>query len=149
VTNVLPVRQTSDPTLESVGGAAKIAPAGVMAAREAPIGQDLSSGVPPSRPQFCKTAVLIGISQTVCCGRGHIRLTAAAVPTHHKGMRFHASVPLLLDGKVVERDWVDSMIANLACARDRLEEYIGRGNAKYLLIGLLAVLLLMLVRRRR
>jgi hypothetical protein len=56
---------------------------------------------------------------------------------------------LLLDQKVIERDWVDSMIANFAVARDRLEEYIGSGNAKYLLIAILVVILILVARRRR
>jgi hypothetical protein len=56
---------------------------------------------------------------------------------------------LLLDQKVIERDWVDSMIANFATARDRLEEYIGSGNAKYLLIALVVVILILVARRRR
>ncbi len=32
---------------------------------------------------------------------------------------------------------------------DRAEWYVGQGNAKYILIGLLVILLLLLVRRRR
>ena len=71
------------------------------------------------------------------------------MPIHRLGVPFHASVLLLLEREVIERDWVDSMIAHFAAARDRLEKYIGPRNAKYLLIGLLVVLLLMLVRRRR
>ncbi len=76
-------------------------------------------------------------------------MTAAALTMHARGVWFSASVLLLLEDKVIERDWVDSMIANFGFALDRLEEYIGKGNARYLLLVILALILLILARRRR
>ena len=42
-----------------------------------------------------------------------------------------------------------SVAARISALVDGVEAYIGQGNVKYILIGLLVVLLLMLVRRRR
>jgi LPXTG-motif cell wall-anchored protein len=42
-----------------------------------------------------------------------------------------------------------SVAARISAVVDGVEAYIGQGNVKYILIGLLVVLLLMLVRRRR
>lgn len=56
---------------------------------------------------------------------------------------------LLLEQKVLERDWAAQMIANLYAAIDYIEEYIGPGNAKYLLLAMLLVIIVLLARRRR
>ncbi len=42
-----------------------------------------------------------------------------------------------------------SITAKISAVIDRVEWYVGQGNAKYILIGLLVILLLMLVRRGR
>jgi LPXTG-motif cell wall-anchored protein len=42
-----------------------------------------------------------------------------------------------------------SVAARISAVVDGVEAYVGQGNVKYILIGLLVVLLLMLVRRRR
>jgi LPXTG-motif cell wall-anchored protein len=42
-----------------------------------------------------------------------------------------------------------SVAARISAIVDRAEWYVGQGNVKYILIGLLVILLLMLVRRRR
>jgi hypothetical protein len=64
-------------------------------------------------------------------------------------MVLHASVQLLLEQNVIERDWAASMIANLYAAIDHIEEYIGSGNTKYLLLAILVVILVLFARRRR
>ncbi len=76
-------------------------------------------------------------------------LTLVARSVHHGGVWLPESALLLLGDDVIQRDWVDSMIANFRYALDSLEEYIGKGNAKYLFIGILLVLVLILIRRRR
>lgn len=43
----------------------------------------------------------------------------------------------------------ESISAKLAAARSQIETYIGQGNTKYLLLGVLVVLILLLARRRR
>lgn len=42
-----------------------------------------------------------------------------------------------------------SVSARISAAVDKVEYYVGQGNVKYLLIGFLVILLLMLVKRRR
>jgi LPXTG-motif cell wall-anchored protein len=44
---------------------------------------------------------------------------------------------------------LSSVAARISAGVDGVEAYVGQGNVKYILIGLLVVLLLMLVRRRR
>ncbi len=44
---------------------------------------------------------------------------------------------------------LSSMAAGIAAARDRIEMYIGSGNLKYLLFVMIALLVLLLVKRRR
>ncbi len=44
---------------------------------------------------------------------------------------------------------LSSMAAGIAAARDRIEMYVGEGNLKYLLFAMIAVLILLLVKRRR
>ncbi len=44
---------------------------------------------------------------------------------------------------------LNSISARLAAARYQIETYIGQGNTKYLLLGLLVVLFLALAWRRR
>ncbi len=41
------------------------------------------------------------------------------------------------------------MAAGIAAARDRIEMYIGSGNLKYMLFVMIAILVLLLVKRRR
>ncbi len=50
---------------------------------------------------------------------------------------------------LVEYGFLNSLVAGLVSARDRIEFYIGQGNLKYLLLGTLAVIVLLLARRRR
>jgi hypothetical protein len=59
----------------------------------------------------------------------------------------HTSVSLILAQAVVERGLLDSIAAGLSSARYRLELYVGEGNAIYVVIA--AVLLLVLTRVRR
>jgi len=56
-------------------------------------------------------------------------------------------VQLLLAQAMVERGLLDSIAAGLSSARYRLELYVGEGNAIYVVIA--AVLLLVLTRVRR
>jgi LPXTG-motif cell wall-anchored protein len=58
-------------------------------------------------------------------------------------------VQLLVAQAMVEHGMLDAMVAGFAAARYRVELYIGQGNSFYLLIGLLALLVLFLGRRRR
>ncbi len=44
---------------------------------------------------------------------------------------------------------LSSVAAKISAFIDGVEAYIGQGNTKYVVIGLLVILLLMLVRRRR
>ena len=50
---------------------------------------------------------------------------------------------------MVEHGMLDAMVAGFAAARYRVELYVGQGNSFYLLIGLVALLVLFLGRRRR
>jgi len=59
----------------------------------------------------------------------------------------HTSVSLILAQAMVERGLLDSIAAGLSNARYRLELYVGEGNAIYVVIA--AVLLLVLTRVRR
>ena len=62
-------------------------------------------------------------------------------------MLTHTSVSLVVAQAVVERGLLDSIAAGLSSARYRLELYVGEGNAIYVVIA--AVLLLVLTRVRR
>ena len=46
-------------------------------------------------------------------------------------------------------DFFDSIANIYAASRDRVEEVIGRGNLKWVLLGLLLLLMLWYVRRQR
>jgi hypothetical protein len=76
-------------------------------------------------------------------------LPTAAAASDHSDIVLRASVQLLLEQKVIERDWAASMIANLYGAIDYIEGYIGSGNTKYLLLAILVLILVLFTRRRR
>ena len=119
-----------------------------MAARGNPSGQDLSSAVPLSGGRQA-SPVLCGISQVLRQGTPGTALASAAAASDHSDMVLRASVQLLLEQRVIERDWAASMIANLYGAIDYIEGYIGSGNTKYFLLAILVVILVLLARRRR
>jgi hypothetical protein len=50
---------------------------------------------------------------------------------------------------LAEYGLLNSIAAGFAAARDRVEVFIGAGNAKYLLVGVCIIIVLMIVRRRR
>ena len=58
-------------------------------------------------------------------------------------------IPPFLPQTLVEYGLITAMSARIIAVRDRIEWYIGQGNTKYALIGALAVLLFLLVKRRR
>jgi len=65
-------------------------------------------------------------------------------------MLLHAGLSLTTAQTLVEYSGLlASVAARISAVVDGVEAYIGQGNVKYILIGLLVVLLLMLVRRRR
>jgi len=59
----------------------------------------------------------------------------------------HTSVSLMLAQAMVERGLLDSIAAGVSSARYRLELYVGDGNAIYVVIA--AVLLLVFTRVKR
>ena len=65
-------------------------------------------------------------------------------------MLLHAGLsPTTAQTRVEYSGLLASVAARISAVVDGVEAYIGQGNVKYILIGLLVVLLLMLVRRRR
>jgi len=77
-------------------------------------------------------------------------LTAAAVPPHHKSVLSHPGLsPIAAQTLVEYSGLLGSIAAKISAVTNMIEGYVGQGNMKYLLIGLLVVFLLMLVRRRR
>ncbi len=56
---------------------------------------------------------------------------------------------MILAQTLSEYGVLTSMAAGIASARDRIERYIGPGNLKYVLLGLLAVFILLFVVQRR
>ena len=64
-------------------------------------------------------------------------------------MLTHTLVPLLLAQALVERGLLDSIAAGLGSAKYRIELYIGQGNAIYVVIAAVVVLVLTRVRRRQ
>jgi hypothetical protein len=62
----------------------------------------------------------------------------------------HSGFPPITAQTLVEYSGLlASISARISALIDSVEYYIGQGNVKYLAIGLVVVLLLMLVRRRR
>ena len=57
--------------------------------------------------------------------------------------------PLVLAQAMVERGLLDSIAAGLGDARYRLELYVGQGNTIYVVIGVVLLLVLTRVKRRR
>lgn len=64
-------------------------------------------------------------------------------------MHLHAYVQFVAVQKAVECDLAASAASNLAAARDYVEWHIGQGNLKWVLPALLALIILMIARRRR
>ncbi len=58
-------------------------------------------------------------------------------------------IPVTLAQTLVEYGVLNSIVAGFAAARQRVEVYIGTGNTKYALAIVLAVIILLLARRRR
>ena len=63
-------------------------------------------------------------------------------------MLTHTLVPLLLAQAVVEHGLLDSIAAGLGSAKYRIELYVGQGNAIYVVIAAVVLLVLTRVRRR-
>ena len=63
-------------------------------------------------------------------------------------MLTHTVVPLLLAQAVVEHGLLDSIAAGLGSAKYRIELYVGQGNAIYVVIAAVVLLVLTRVRRR-
>ena len=61
----------------------------------------------------------------------------------------HIPVSLILAQAMVERGLLDSIAAGLSTSRNRLEFYVGEGNAIYVVIGVVLVLVLTRVKRSR
>ena len=64
-------------------------------------------------------------------------------------MLTHTPVPLVLAQAMVERGLLDSIAAGVSGARYRLELYVGQGNAIYVVIGVVLLLVLTRVKRNR
>jgi hypothetical protein len=64
-------------------------------------------------------------------------------------MLTHTPVPLVLAQAMVERGLLDSIVAGVSAARYRLELYVGQGNAIYVVIGVVLLLVLTRVKRNR
>jgi len=60
----------------------------------------------------------------------------------------HTLVPLLVAQAMVERGLLDSIAAGLGSAKYRIELYVGQGNAIYVVIAAVVLLVLTRVRRR-
>ena len=60
-----------------------------------------------------------------------------------------AGPPPIVAQTLVEYGSLSGMNARLAAVQQRLEEYIGQGNTKYLLLVLLVLLIVVLAKRRR
>lgn len=64
-------------------------------------------------------------------------------------MLTHTLVPLLLAQAMVEHGLLDSIAAGLGSAKYRIELYVGQGNAIYVVIAAVVLLVLTRVRRNR
>ena len=64
-------------------------------------------------------------------------------------MLIYTSVSLILAQALVERGLLDSIAAGLSNARYRLELYVGEGNAIWVVIGVVVLLVLTRVKRNR
>jgi LPXTG-motif cell wall-anchored protein len=65
-------------------------------------------------------------------------------------MLYHTGfAPTIVQTLVEYSGLLSSVAAKITAVIDGVEAYVGQGNVKYILIGLLVVLLLMLIRRRR
>jgi hypothetical protein len=56
--------------------------------------------------------------------------------------------PIPIAQAMVEHGLLDAMVASVAAARDRLEIYVGQGNAGYTVGVVVVIVLLLLVWRR-
>jgi hypothetical protein len=61
----------------------------------------------------------------------------------------HESVSLILAQAMVERGLLDSIAAGLSSARYRVELYVGEGNAIWVVVGVVVLLVLTRVKRNR
>jgi hypothetical protein len=64
-------------------------------------------------------------------------------------MHSHVNIQLIAAQKADDYDLARSAAFNFAAARDYIEWYIGQGNLKWVLLALLALIVLMIARRRR
>jgi hypothetical protein len=64
-------------------------------------------------------------------------------------MLTNTAVQLALAQAMVERGLLDSIVAGLGDARYRLELYVGQGNAVYVAVAVVVLLLATRVRRQR
>jgi len=77
----------------------------------------------------------------------HICFDSARRPGHHAASEFEAAV--ILAQTMAEYGVLNSIAARLAAAQYRIEAYIGSGNLKYVFLGLLVLIVLLLARRSR
>ena len=64
-------------------------------------------------------------------------------------MLTHTPAQIVLAQAMVERGLLDSIAAGVSGARYRLELYVGQGNAIYVVIGVVLLLVLTRVKRNR
>ena len=64
-------------------------------------------------------------------------------------MLTHTCVSLMLAQAMVERGLLDSIAAGVSSARYRLELYVGEGNAMWVVVAVVVLLVLTRVRRNR
>ena len=57
--------------------------------------------------------------------------------------------PMLLAQALVERGMIDSMVSNIWSALMRVDQYVGQGNTKWLLVGLAVFLGFVFFKPRR
>jgi hypothetical protein len=58
------------------------------------------------------------------------------------------STPMFVAQAMVEKGALDGMAAGLTAARDRIEIYVGEGNAVFVVVGAIVLVLLVLMWRR-
>ncbi len=77
-------------------------------------------------------------------------MTRQAARTHDTAVAPCTGWPLILAQTMVEYGGViASIAAGFVALKNRFEMYVGQGNAKYVLIGALLLIILLLVRRPR
>jgi hypothetical protein len=76
-------------------------------------------------------------------------LTAPALWVHHADVLPHMGMPAFLAQTAAEYGLLDSIAAGFEAVQERLEVYLGPGNLRYVLIGALILIVLLLFRWRR